>query len=1022
VKVQTGSFTADTAHGPIVVNAIGKSGGSAYHGSLYTYARTYQLNSLDWQAKYVGSQPPHDRQIYPGATIGGPVRIPGLGFNRSNKLTFFAGAEEYAQRAVYAYNSPYQATLTAMVPTANMHMGIFNDTELNAMLGPDRTLNPNYVPGSTATGTSTQYYCPNSIYTTICATPTTGPLGPNAQPITNGVVSGYGDPLGMALINTIPLPNRTSNGQYNFLQTDFVNSNLYQVKTRLDYAISDKTHAFISYGIESGLQYQPSATYGRPGANGMGGGLDTPGGGYTGTARSHVASLEVTTVLSPSLTNQFYAGGAYFSQIFNLKNPSALKGDPYSLLFANGSVGIPSDQTYGSSTYAALPFFSYEDPTYGGDFTKKQLRVAGDNITKLIQRHTIRAGVYYQFDANPQLSAQNTNGSLSDYYHPASFSDADGSTVYSTGNNTADLYEGIIGNISQVNAKVETNVYFWGFSGYIQDHWLVGRKMSIDGGIRLEHLTPWSDPHNQGVAIFDPVSYRSGAPLASPGVLYHAIDHSIPLTGVPTRPEFIEPRFGFVYDFRGNSKTILRGGYGIYRQHDSYNDGLLSDQTAEGQRSYSLPNSGHTFKNLNLLQSGITNATTSFVKDASINVHLASDDEMSRVQTYNVVLDQRFSNHLLMEIAYVGNYGDHLMEANNLRNINALPLGSLYGPEPNAGRPDTAANIGRLWQIFTNGTIPTLSNLQISDTDSYRKYPLYSAINAIQHRGYSNYNGMQSQLTYSAKNVRLSANYTWSKALGAVSGGDPTNLAHDYLPLSVDRPNILNFTYSYTLGNLVQERYAGWVTNGWEISGITNYQSGTVLQSLIGPNYQIGGTLTVPPGTTGNIPGTSNTSVCTPSGTPLTCTLPIGSGYLLGTPDIQYQPVLTGNPRGTHAHQYINGAAFSLAPLGTQGQYDYGNLRGPAYFNADIALRKQFKVADKQSLQVRVAAFNFLNRANYTFSNLFPGGYSMNFSQTESATDINSDLAAATNQNANFGFAPIRTGRRVMEVSVKYVF
>jgi hypothetical protein len=1023
VKVQTGSFTSDTAHGPIVVNAIGKSGGAKYHGSLYTYARTYQLNSLDWQAKYVGSQPPHDRQLYPGFTIGGPVRIPGLSFNRSNKLTFFAGAEEYAQRSVYAYNSPYQATLTAMVPTANMRKGIFSDAELNAMLGPNRVANPNYVAGSTATSTYDPYYCPNTIYTSICSTPTTGPQGPNVLPaIMNGDISAFGDPLGKALLNTLPLPNRTSNGNYNFLQTDFVNSNLYQVKTRLDYALSDKTHAFLSYGLESGLQYQPSSTYGRPGANGMGGGMDIPGGGYTGTATSHVASFEVTTVFGPSLTNQFYAGGAYFSQIFNLKTPSALMGNPYSLLFANGSVGIPSDQTYGSSTFAALPFMSYEDPSYGGDFTKKQLRVAGDNVTKLIGRHTIRAGIYYQFDANPQLSAQNTNGSLSDYYHPASFSDADGSTVYSTGNNTADLFEGIIGNISQVNKKVETNVYFYSFSGYAQDHWLIGRHMSIDAGVRLEHLTPWSDPHGQGVAIFDPVSYKSGTPLASPGVLYHAIDASIPLTGVPTRDLFIEPRVGFVYDFHGNSKTILRGGYGVYRQHDSYNDGLLADQTAEGQRSYSLPNSGHTFKNLNILQNSITNATTNFIKDASINVHLASDDEMSRVQTYNLLIDQRFAKNLIMEIAYVGNYGDHLMEANNLRNINALPIGSLYGPEPNAGRADSAANIGRTWQIFTNGVVPSLSNLQVSDTDSYRKYPLYSAINAIQHRGYSNYNAMQTQLTYSAKNLRLSANYTWSKALGAVSGGDPTNLANDYLPLSVDRPNILNFTYSYTLGELIKERYAGWVTNGWEVSGIMNYQSGTVLQSLIGPNYQIQGNLTVPVGTVAKIPGTNNTSTCTASAPATTCSLPIGSGYLLGTPDIQLQPVLTGNPHGSKAHQYVNGSAFSLAPLGTQGQYNYGNLRGPAYFNTDIALRKQFKLADKQSLQLRVAAFNFINRANYTFSNLFTGGYSLNFSQAQNGPDINSDLAASTNQNANFGFAPIRTGRRVAEVSVKYVF
>lgn len=50
VKVQTSSFTADQAHGPIVVNAVGKAGGAKYHGSLYTFARTSELNSVDWIA------------------------------------------------------------------------------------------------------------------------------------------------------------------------------------------------------------------------------------------------------------------------------------------------------------------------------------------------------------------------------------------------------------------------------------------------------------------------------------------------------------------------------------------------------------------------------------------------------------------------------------------------------------------------------------------------------------------------------------------------------------------------------------------------------------------------------------------------------------------------------------------------------------------------------------------------------------------------------------------------------------
>lgn len=1026
VKVQTGSFTSDTAHGPVVVNAIGKSGGESYHGSLYAYARTYQLNAQDWLGKYENAQPAHDRQIYPGFTIGGPVRIPGLGFNHAKKLTFFLGAEEYAQRNVYAYNRADLATVTELVPTANMRKGIFSDAEINALLGPNRVLNPNYVPGSTIAGQTTLYYCPNPIYVNICSVPTAGPLGPNGSALTNGDISQFGDPLGEALLNSLPLPNVPSNGVYNYIHTDFTNNNLYQVKSRLDYALSENTHAFLSYGIESGLQYEPSLTYGRASANGLGGGVDTPGGGYTGTATSHVASLAVTTAYGSSLTNQIYAGGAYFSQTYNLKTPSALEGNPYSLLFTNGSVGLPSDQTYGSSTFDGLPFMSYEDPTFGGDFTKKQFRMAGDNATKLLGRHTFRAGVYYQFDANPQIAAQNTNGSLSDYYHPATFTDA-GTTVYSSGNYTADLYEGIIGNISQANKKVETNVYFYSISGFLQDHWLVGRHMSIDAGVRLEHLTPWSDPHNQGVAVFDPTSYRSGAPLASPGVLYHAIDASIPLTGVPTRPVFVEPRVGLVYDFRGDSTTIFRAGYGVYRQHDSYNDGLLSDQTAEGQRTFTLPNSGHTFKNLSLLQNTITNPNTGFVKDADIDVHLASDDEMSRVQTYNVALDQRFPHNTQMELAYVGNYGDHLMEARNLRNINALPRGALYQPEPDAGRADTAANIGRTWSIFTNGTVPTLSNLQISDTDSYRPYPLYSHIYAIQHRGSSNYNSLQTRFMWTHKNLRLNANYTWSRALGDIAGGDPTNLANDYLPLSIDRTNIFNFTYSYTVGKVVGERYVGWLTNGWDVSGIVNYQSGTLLQALMGGNFQLTGNVVVPVGTVGTLPGTTpggpGTSTCTAIGSQTaTCSLQITSAYLIGSPDISLQPVLTGNPAGTTAHQYINGNAFHLAPLGTEGPFNYGNLRGPAFFNTDLAMRKEFRLSDKQRLQVRVAAFNVINRANYTFSNLFPGGYQLNFNQTQNSLNLNQDLAAATNQNTSFGFAPLRTGRRVMEVSAKYVF
>ena len=42
VKVQVSNFGADTANGPVVIGAVTKAGGDHFHGSLYTYARTYQ--------------------------------------------------------------------------------------------------------------------------------------------------------------------------------------------------------------------------------------------------------------------------------------------------------------------------------------------------------------------------------------------------------------------------------------------------------------------------------------------------------------------------------------------------------------------------------------------------------------------------------------------------------------------------------------------------------------------------------------------------------------------------------------------------------------------------------------------------------------------------------------------------------------------------------------------------------------------------------------------------------------------
>ena len=88
------------------------------------------MNTTDALATQLGVTKPDDRYIYPGATVGGPLRFPGTKFNHSGKLVFFAQAEDYAQRNVYAYASPGQAIYHALVPTPSMLNGDFSPSQI----------------------------------------------------------------------------------------------------------------------------------------------------------------------------------------------------------------------------------------------------------------------------------------------------------------------------------------------------------------------------------------------------------------------------------------------------------------------------------------------------------------------------------------------------------------------------------------------------------------------------------------------------------------------------------------------------------------------------------------------------------------------------------------------------------------------------------------------------------------------------------------------------------------------------
>lgn len=1038
VKVQTSSFTADTAHGPIVINAVGKSGGDRYHGSIYTFARTTQLNSTDWIANYSGQGKPPDRYIYPGFTIGGPIKVPGTKFNEAKRLTFFAGAEDYAQRNAYAYGSAAGATLTALVPTAGMRAGDFSAPQLQQYLGSNYLVNPNNVNGepcayrTSASATfSTTGNVPDA---NICRVPVTAP---NGTALTNGNISANLDPLSKIILNEMPLPDIASNGTYNWITTNLIRNDLWQARGRVDYSASDHNKVFGVYSIEKGVSGVPQNEY--YSARGNLGGINLPGGGLLSTITSHLASLNFTHIFGPSLTNEFYAAGVYFGQNFVAKTPSAVANNPYQGVFNNGSVVQPTLEDYGND---GLPLLRTPDTSFGGIFADKQVRIAGDNVTKVLGKHTFRAGVFYQWDDNPQVAPfVNTNGTVNLYYIGETINDPVKGTIHSTGpvgsgnggNYLADFGEGQIFQYNQTNIAPEPNLYFWNLSGYVQDHWRVTSKLTLDLGVRFEHMTPWQDTHNVGLGSFSAAAYAAGINPTAPGIQYHALNSSIPNGGRPTRWGFVNPRVGFAWDAYGKGDTIVRGGFGIYRAHDAYNDADNQGQTVLGLRNY-VVNGPLLLSSISSYQSKV--GTGGFVSDSSVYAFDPTDDEEPRVFTYNLAVDQKLPGKMLLEVAYVGNHSDKLLNDGSTQNttlddINHLPVGALFAPQPNA-RGFAAGTIYPIIGPAAGGTNVSVGSLDQAHIDSYKQFPLYNHLYVPEHNTYANYNGLQVGLTRQTGAAHYNVNYTFSKALGIQGIGgsatysypaDPFNYANDYNSMPFDRRHIFNASYSYSLGELVHERFIGGVTNGWEVSGIINYQSGANLPSTISSNFGIGGTLTVPVGAVAA--AGNNSSVCTTTSGTGTCSIGISSINILGTQDVNLQPRIVGaTNQFSQSHQYINASAFSLPTLGTNGAYRYGFLPGPGYFDTDITAAKRFKVTDGSSVQLRVAAFNFINHANNTFTTVNPANYTLTFSQASNATNVNQALAStnAAASSPQFGYAPLREGRRIMELGLRYDF
>jgi hypothetical protein len=113
------------------------------------------------------------------------------------------------------------------------------------------------------------------------------------------------------------------------------------------------------------------------------------------------------------------------------------------------------------------------------------------------------------------------------------------------------------------------------------------------------------------------------------------------------------------------------------------------------------------------------------------------------------------------------------------------------------------------------------------------------------------------------------------------------------------------------------------------------------------------------------------------------------------------------------AHQWINASCFSApTTVGQNGPTVIPAIYGPAFFNSDLGIFKNFAITESKKLQFRLQANNFLNHPLWTMNY----GNAMNLTFTQAAN------GTITQSNPQFGIAQYKTGQRIVELQVRFNF
>lgn len=485
----------------------------------------------------------------------------------------------------------------------------------------------------------------------------------------------------------------------------------------------------------------------------------------------------------------------------------------------------------------------------------------------------------------------------------------------------ADFLLGTLGGMSIVESAeaASFNRNFWQM--YFMDDWKVSSRLVLQLGVRYDINLPATSANGQSLAWIDGLDKREGQVAVFPANAKQPLEEALrgqPL-GFPYRfsdnnwlnqPNWknVQPRIGVVYRPFNDTRTVIRGGYGLF-----YDANINTSTTSLnfGRPFYvfsATPARPVVFEPPPYTFGQVPRLTAGFAPGEQFRSGYVSQPNWPdpHIHQWNITFQRSIGHGIAVEAAYVGN---------RLQNGQIASVWNRRYP------------VGWTFQYDDGSTYTVQESTTLLQRN---KYPQLARGTSAVSWTHQNYQAAQFYVTKEMSHgVQFRAGYTRMRLQGADGNWQDEWKSRDLnYTLSTDQPNNFFATYVWELPGQKLKGFTGALLGGWRTSGIINVLSG-----------------------------------------PRTF---INEGVVLtaGKSGFEVMPIMVRDPNLPSSQRtldrWFDTGAFQQTPANQFGtQEAVWAVKGDGLQNFDIALSKFFRVMEGHRLQFRGEFFNLFNHPQF---------------------------------------------------------